>query len=273
MINCPNTLTNTFLSMMKCVSFNGTSVFKVLTCFSDSHSEISVVQFLFSFVVCCLTVALVHNNKLQSLLVLDSSLLRTQDLWKGLWWWKTGLGDSGQILCQFHHQCVRSIPVLSLVSDESSAAKTEQVPPLYRTEWLVLQLCWPLALRRWGTDSEQLKETHSLDEEEPGDIQSSFSPPLPDTDFTHLKWEPRGRHFVQLSWWGLGWVCSCKGCNEGYILCRQNGWGLSSVCEFTFDQSEILKLKTDWDTKNKDELQLNEDMKLQSLLIQHKTEH
>lgn len=191
-------------------SFNWKFVFKALTCFSASHTEFSVVQFLYSFVVWCVTVALVHNNKLQNLLVLNSSPRSTQDFWKCLWWWKTGLGDFGRILCRFHHWCVRSIPVLSLVSDESSAAKPEEVLPLYRTEWLVLQLCWQLALRRWGTGPEQLKETQSLNDGEPADIQSSCSPPPLDVDFTHLKWEPRGGHFVKLSWWELGWVCNCK---------------------------------------------------------------
>ena len=207
------------------------------------------VQFLYSSVVSRVTVALVHNNKLQSLLVSDSSPLSTQGFGKCLWWLKTGLGDFGQISCQFRYQCVRSIPVLSLVSDESSAAKTELVLVLYRTARLFLQVCWPLALRRWGTGSERLKETQSLDERQPADIQSSFSPLL-DTDFTHLKWEPRGRHFVKLSWWKLVWVWICKGCHGGYILCRQNGWGCASVCGFALQKSKVLVMHR-WCIKTK----------------------
>lgn len=92
-------------------SFNWKLFVKGLTCFSASHTEISGVEFLYSFVVWCVTVALVHNNKPQSLLVLHCSPLRTQRFWKCLWWWKTGLEIFGQILCQFRYQCVRSIPV------------------------------------------------------------------------------------------------------------------------------------------------------------------
>lgn len=206
-------------------SFNWKLVVKGLTCFSASHTEISGVEFLYSFVVWCVTVALVHNNKPQSLLVLHCSPLRTQRFWKCLWWWKTGLEIFGQILCQFRYQCVRSIPVLSPVSDESSAAKPEQLLPLYRTEWLLLQLYWPLAPRRWGSGPERLKETQSLDDRGSADIHSFFLHHwTPLHFFTHLKWEPRGRQFEQLSWWEFGWGWNCKGYCAGYILCRHNGW-------------------------------------------------
>lgn len=80
--------------------------------------------------------------------------------------WKTSLVDFEYILCPLSCQCVRFIwfiPVPFLGLCESSAAKQEQVLPLYRTKSPILQVCWPLALRRWGTGPERLKETHSLD--------------------------------------------------------------------------------------------------------------
>lgn len=222
----------------------------ILTSFSVDfrvwHTSLLLIQatdvFLYSIVASGVTVSLVHSNKLQSPLVSDSSPLNTQHLWKCLWWWQTGLGGFEQILCQFHYQCVRSIPVLCQVSHESSAAKLKRVLPLYRTGWLTDLVCWPLALRRWGTEPEQLEDTQSLNDRK--NIQSPF---LVLWTLTSLTRDESQEEDTSDSCHGgnLTESAATKADKRGlYCTCWAGGIGgaCASAWEFAFCKSEVLEM-------------------------------